>query len=301
MSIYSRSYMRGPREEDASSPWAMKGILIALIAIFLLQNIFRHWLGSPFFEAHFALELNRFTDGWLHTILSYGFLHSTEGALPWHLVLNALLLFWFGREIEARIGSQRFLEGFLFCLLMGGAFWLAVQFLGGRNNLLVGASAGVFGILYLYCRYLWHSSLGLLFLPIRFTGKQLFLVLLGFQLFFFLFGELPGSGHNATAYSAHLGGILGAFLYERHLLARRTLLSLFRRAAPVTTKSPHWHKRAHASKQATSHNYKVNIFDSKSDLKSEIDRILDKINDHGFGSLTPEEKEILRKGSNAKY
>ena len=40
-------------------------------------------------------------------------------------------------------------------------------------------------------------------------------------------------------------------------------------------------------------NYRVNFGDSS--LKAETDRILDKINDKGFGSLTVAEKETLEK------
>ena len=108
MSIYSRSYMRGdPPGYNAHQPWALKSILITIVAIFLVQNIFRYWLGSTFLEMHFSLNLYRLSHGWIHTLLTYGFLHSTDGALPWHLVFNGLMLYWFGKEIEARIGSER--------------------------------------------------------------------------------------------------------------------------------------------------------------------------------------------------
>jgi hypothetical protein len=39
--------------------------------------------------------------------------------------------------------------------------------------------------------------------------------------------------------------------------------------------------------------YTVNTHGSKDHLQKEVDRILDKINDHGFGSLTMEEKRTL--------
>lgn len=296
MSIYNRSYMRAGRPEDMRRPWALRSILVTLVAVFLLQNILRHWLGSVFLEATFALELAHFVRGWLYTIVTYGLLHSTDGALPWHLVFNGLMLHWFGREIEERIGSERFFECFFFCIVMGGAVWLAVQYLGGRNHFVVGASSGVFGILYLYCRHLWHQQMGFLFIPLRFTGAQLFYVILGFQLFFFLFAELPGNG-SATAHSAHLGGILGAYLYERHLLARRSLIGLLRSLMPGTSVLPPAHsQRSSASARAVPpRSYSVNVASAPSpgELKREVDRILDKINEKGFGALTTEEKQTL--------
>lgn len=294
MSIYSRSYMRGDPSRFEHRQWAIKSILIALVAVFLIQNIMRHWLGSTFIEENFALNLYKLSQGWVHSLLTYGFLHSTQGALPWHLVFNGLLLYWFGREIETRIGSERFLECFLLCIFSGGVIWSCVHFLSNQGVTVLGASSGVFGILYLFCRFRWNTMMEFLFIPLRFTGKQLFWVLMGFQLFFFLFAELPGSNASATAYSAHLGGLLGAFIYEQKCLHRSTLISFFRRQAEPTIQPPKWEKRAAAVKTKTGNKYSINI-SKPSHLKQEVDRILDKINAEGFGALSEEEKRILDK------
>lgn len=294
MSIYSRSYMRDDPSRFTPSPWALKGILAVLVAIFILQNILRHWLGSSFFEANFSLNLHQLQEGWLHTLLTYGFLHSTDGALPWHLVLNGLMLYWFGREIEQRFGPEKFLECFLLCIFTGGVVWSCVHFLSDQSVSVIGASSGVFGILYLFCRARWNSMMQMLFLPLQFTGKQLFWVLFGFQLFFVLFAELPGTGGGATAYSAHLGGILGAFLYEQKLLHRSSLIALIRDKLSPSVEKPKWEKRAAAVKLKTGNKFTVNV-GNRSHLKQEVDRILDKINANGFGSLTEEEKRILDK------
>ena len=294
MSIYSRSYMQREPSAFGARPWALKSILIILLAVFLLQNIFRHWLGSSFIEVNFGLNLYQLSRGWIHTLLTYGFLHSTSGGLPWHLVFNALMLYWFGKEIEDRLGSERFLEVFLACILSGGIIWSCVHFLTQQAVSVVGASAGVFGILYLFCRYRWNTAMSFLFIPVQFTGKQLFWILLGFQLFFFLFAEAPGSGTSATANSAHLGGILGAFLYERFLLHRPTLLDLLKRVhrKPTEVQLPKWRKRAEAVKAKTGNRFSINLSRPK-DLKREVDRILDKINAEGFGALSEEEKKVL--------
>jgi hypothetical protein len=53
---------------------------------------------------------------------------------------------------------------------------------------------------------------------------------------------------------------------------------------------PAWLKRKKSEKRTTS--YKVNIT-PHGDLKTEVDRILDKINSAGFGALTDEEKRLL--------
>lgn len=301
MSIYSRSYMRDTGPAFGPQPWALKGILIALVVVFVLQNIARFWLGSTFMEATFGLSLNRIADGWLHTLLSYGFLHATGSGLPWHILFNGLILYWFGKEIEDRFGSERFLECFLLCVFTGGVIWSCVHFFAHQGATVVGASSGVFGIIYLFCRQRWHFSLQFILIPIQFTGRQLFYVLLGFQVFFLLFAELPASGTTATAHSAHLGGVLGAFLYERYLLHRSTLISFFRRQAQPEIRPPEWARRSAKTVKATTsagsarkQTYKVNLTD-RSELRREVDRILDKINHQGFGALSREEKDTLDK------
>ena len=294
MSIYSRSYMRDDHTRYEPRPWAVKSLLIALVAIFILQNILRHWLGSTFLETWFALNVYQLREGWIHTLLTYGFLHSTDGALPWHLLLNGLMLYWFGREVEARLGSERFLECFILCILTGGIVWSGLHFLNQQPLTVIGASSAVFGILYLFCRARWNSVMELMFLPLRFTGKQLFWVIFGFQLFFVLFGELPGSAGNATAYSAHLGGILGAFIYERKCLHRGSLIGFLRDKLTPAVGKPQWERRAAAVKQKTGNKFTVNV-GNRGNLKKEVDRILDKINADGFGSLTDEEKRVLDK------
>ena len=294
MSIYTRSYMRRDPSHYGRTEWALKSILIGLVAVFILQNIFRHWLGSAFLEVNFSLNLVRLSQGWIHTLLTYGFLHSSEGALPWHLLFNCLMLFWFGKEIETRMGSERFLEMYLLCILCGGIIWSCVHYLTGQSVGVVGASAGVFGILYLFCRHRWNMPMTFLFIPFQFTGKQLLWVLLGFQAFFFLFAELPGAGGSATAHSAHLGGMMGALIYERKLLHLPTLTEFFRRltAGKATIQAPRWSKRAEATRESTANKFTVNTSDRPA-MRKEVDRILDKINSKGFGALTEEEKRTL--------
>ena len=55
---------------------------------------------------------------------------------------------------------------------------------------------------------------------------------------------------------------------------------------------PDWFKQKDNKTTAKAYPYKVNIASPK-DMKKEVDRILDKINSKGFGSLTDDEKKIL--------
>lgn len=290
MGIYNRSYMRESSESYSQRPWAVKSLLVAMLAVFILQNVVRHWFGSYVLEDTFALSIGNLTRGFVHTLITYGLLHSTERALPWHLVFNAFFIWWFGKTLEERYGSLKFLELFLISVLIGGVTWSLMQVLGNNSGILVGASAGAYGVLYLFCREHWNHSLSLFFLPIQFLGKHLFYVLVGFQAFFFLFSELPGNSHATTAYSAHLGGILGAYIYERFFESKGSFFARFKRKPKIQILPPSWDKKSKKASNAS--HYKVNVGKNEN-LKAEVDRILDKINESGFGALTEEEKDIL--------
>jgi hypothetical protein len=55
---------------------------------------------------------------------------------------------------------------------------------------------------------------------------------------------------------------------------------------------PRWMKHRTDEKAAEPRNYSVNI-GNRGHLRAEVDRILDKINSDGFGSLSADEKRIL--------
>ena len=99
--------------------------------------------------------------------------------------------------------------------------------------------------------------------------------------------ELRQSGD--IAHSAHLGGMLGSFLTFLFLSQRKDfpVVSFSFRASPNNSKvsSP--------GPKVTPKGYKVDI--SNQSLQNEIDKILDKINEQGFGSLTQNEKNLLDK------
>lgn len=299
-------YNPGPPYEPAGFS-ALKWLLITLVGVFLVQNILHHWFQSPFLLQWFSLSLENLTAGKMWTMLSYGILHSTREPFPWHLLLNTIFLYWFGREVQDRIGSERFLEAFVVAVFVGAVSWLGVQWAMGANHILVGASAGVFGIMALFCLFRWDMPMGFLFFPGTITGKHLLYIIAGFQLFFFMFDELVPGRSGTTAHSAHLGGLIGGLIYGRWFFSRPTATSWLRKFQPVRTEEPVWARRAAARQEQPK--FRVNVGGQVSNstqthspepdqmtrghLRTEVDRILDKINESGFGSLTEEEKRIL--------
>jgi hypothetical protein len=63
---------------------------------------------------------------------------------------------------------------------------------------------------------------------------------------------------------------------------------------------PRWIKRSGKPEAVTPafDNTTATPPNTRQDIRAEVDRILDKINSHGFGALTPDEKRVL---DNAKH
>jgi hypothetical protein len=102
-----------------------------------------------------------------------------------------------------------------------------------------------------------------------------------------LFYELPNKSY--VAHSAHLGGMFAGILYYRYF-HNRSISFFGSESGQTTVEQPAWFKRREKKGQHIS--YKVNRV-KRDDLQIEVDRILDKINISGFGSLSASEKQTL--------
>lgn len=293
MSIYTRSYMRDDALRPPRAFDMVKWILIVLAAAFVLQSIVSVWIGGRTAQtvlSYFWLDRNNITRGLFYTPITYGLLHRDF----FHLLFNGLGIYFAGRVLQARLGPVRVLEVFLLSVILGGLTWLLVSTSLGRSGVLLGASAGCFGFLSLFALYYWHETIRFYFwfIPVALRGQQIFLILLGLQAFFFLFSELaPGARSGSVAYSAHLAGFGAGYLYFKVLDQRRTLWEI---VGPNRQRSRNRGRRKAAVTKRFMGRYSVNLRGKPApELRKEVDRILDKINTMGFGSLSEDEKNTL--------
>ncbi|MEZ5414382.1 MAG: rhomboid family intramembrane serine protease [Opitutaceae bacterium] len=288
--LSDRSYMRDDYRPPKTS--VVVWLIAAIVAGFLLQTIFLRWFGvGRTFVDLFALSVDGITSGKVWTLLTYSFLHSPSNLL--HVIANLLGLYFLGRELLPVMGSKRFLWFYGAAAASGGLLWLAANWTSG--GVLWGATAAVYGLLTIFaCFYPNRQVTFLLFfvVPVTVKPKYVAYVLLGLDLCGFLFYEIMGAASPfGFAHSAHLGGMLAGWVYYRYIHEGKWS---FGRAASF--EMPKWaRKRETAS--ASAPKYKVNLTD-RSDLRAEVDRILDKINSQGFGSLTDEEKRVLDSAKN---
>ena len=168
--------------------------------------------------------------------------------------------------------------------------WLGVHFWRGSGGVLVGSSAAAIALFIVFaCIYPEREITFLLFfiLPVTLKPKIIAWVLVGFELVGFIYGELAGGTFDTgIAHSAHLGGMIAGWIFYRYFHVRNG----WDRASGLSLSLPSWMRRKKDA--ARTGDAKVNL-QHRADLRAEVDRILDKINSLGFGSLTDEEKKLL--------
>lgn len=140
-------------------------------------------------------------------VLTYGFLH---GNLT-HLLVNMLVLWMFGREIEMQWGTKRFAIYFFVCVIGAGIIQLLVASFsvtaGGLPYPTVGASGGTCGLLLAYGMLFPYRRIMLLIPPIPMEARYLVIVVGLIELLSGISGLTPG-----IANFAHLGGMLFGLL-----------------------------------------------------------------------------------------
>ena len=245
------------------TPW-VKRLLIANVLVFFVQATEAMPQLTSALVLVPAYVLQR---PW--TIVTYMFLHGGYG----HIIFNMIALFFFGPRVEARLGSSRF----AILYFLSGITGALLSLLPFTNPLahIVGASGAVYGVMLAFAYY-WPRDLIYIWgvLPIQAAWLVVITTLIS------LFGGFSGGG-GGVAHFAHLGGYVGAYLYLRWIGHGRTQFRQKAAAAPKTTdpQLANWRNvKAEGVHELT---------------REELNRILDKINSQGLGSLTPDERRFL--------
>lgn len=234
-------------------------------------------------KAFIGLEVWRF--------VTFQFLHGGVN----HLLFNMIALWFFGPLVEQHLRSRRlFLAYYLICGIFGAALYLILNLAGYLVGIqkplllindvytpLIGASAGVFGVL-MASAFIAGNSIMLLFfvLPLKVrTGAYL--------MFFFALLNLVMGGANAGGDAAHVGGAVAGFYFIRNSHLLTDFLSF--RAAPKpgsgSKRKAGWFSRRRRDPEAD---------------RKRVDQLLDKISAHGLHSLTARERKFLQSQSDPR-
>lgn len=289
--LEDRSYMR-------SSPFeSQRSLTITLLmvntAIFVLQEILRFYAPAAhnWYWNTFALSPGGLAKGYIWQLLTFQFMHA--GLL--HLIINLLVIYFFGSAIEEALGRKGVLKVYFASGFVGGilqTLFMAVlpKYFGYS---VVGASAGGFGLVAAFATLFPERQITLLLffvIPFSMRAKTLLWVFTAMALFGIV---VPDTG---VAHAAHLGGIAAGCAYIAWFVrGRGWLITLpsFRVVRPQrelirtasASKGPFWQKQKPAAPP--------DDLPPAEFISREVDPILDKISAHGIQSLTERERRIL--------
>ncbi|MBO4545570.1 MAG: rhomboid family intramembrane serine protease [Verrucomicrobia bacterium] len=299
-----RDYMRpqpprGRRVWKARELSAVHLLLAINIGVFVCDAVLRSQ-GIDLWD-YLALSLDGLKHGYIWQILTFQFMHA--GVL--HIFLNLLTLYFIGRILEPAIGKKEFLRLYLISGAVGGLFqigcsWIAPQHFGLVS--VVGASAGVFGVVGAYAALYPYQRLTLLIffvLPLSLKARTLIYLAAAVALWGMIF---PGGDH--IAHAAHLGGMVCGILYLRSRRIARLRADGFSGPSYTrgyTTPSSLFKYKIYgggsSSRSEDEHSSVIDVEVKEDDdfMEKRVDPILDKISKYGIQSLNDEEREILEK------
>ncbi|HXS37163.1 MAG TPA: rhomboid family intramembrane serine protease [Flavipsychrobacter sp.] len=224
------------------------------------------------------------------TLLTYGWIHHGF----WELLSNMLWLYCFGSVVQSLVGYKQVIPLYFYSLIVGGVFYLLSQFIPGNNfqaqSFYIGGYAGLVGLAVAAItvapdyRYFLGPSLSL----------PIILVISIFGVLMILY-----TGMNMPRLFLLIGGGFTGFVYIKALQSGRRpgewIYDLFDRVESIVTPNDHniWLKHDKKRSQVLK-----KMYEPKQGISQKrIDDILDKINLHGYNSLTAEEKDILLRAS----
>lgn len=141
-------------------------------------------------------------------LVTYSLLHGDM----FHILFNMFAVWMFGANLERVWGAKRMAFTYVSAVIAGAIAQLIVgAALGTGNAPVIGASAGVFGILLAYALVFPHTRIMLLIPPIPLPARVFVALYAALELFLGVTGTQSGVAHFA-----HLGGLAGGWLGYRY-------------------------------------------------------------------------------------
>lgn len=290
---FERTYWR---ESETREGWSLTTRLLVLLGVaFVFQQAIEFYGSkrlSPAMMQYLALSPGGLAKGFLWQLLTFQFLHA--GFL--HLLFNGITIWFFGRALEREFSPKQYLILYFGSGIAGGMLQALLGFLIPKyfGGLVIGASAGAFGLMAAFARMAPHHSITLLIffvLPVTLRAEWLLWGSLALALFGILIPE------DNIAHAAHLGGILFGILFI-HRLTHPISMNWLRRVSRPR-RMPSLVRTATARALAPGPDSgsaptppSAEVF-SNDFIAREVDPILDKISAHGIQSLTERERRIL--------
>ncbi len=298
MGIENRDYYRDDDRGDSvmSDTPTVKRIIILTVLVYLAQLFFvtnRSPQASDDFmerriaprqsvvEGWLSLDTDKVLSGQVWRLVTTALLHDRFGI--WHIVMNMLALYWFGRSLELHYGSREFLIFYVVAAVVASLTYVVIQLASGDRAPAIGASGAVMAAFCLFAMWNPGYTVRIYFLfPIPIIWLLVLYVL--YDLHPLILQLNNPEWKTGVAHAAHLGGVAFGYLYYKRGWNLEKLVDRF---LPTSRASD----RAQAGAGVRTSSAPVHRDDEL------VDEILAKISRQGESSLTDREREILVQAS----
>ena len=301
MGIYERDYKTSRFTDSLQSNALVQLITIILVIFVLGQFVHVFYLfsftgdaqGRFFNDVYMNLAMPANFKEFLYkpwTLLTHMFYHHDI----WHIIGNLLWLWMFGYLFHDLMGNKPIIPLFIYSAFGGAvAFMLAYNFIPVLKSIhpnMVGASGGIMGIVVATTML----APGYRIFPMLNGGIPLWVITVIYLIIDLAL--MPVS--NTGGHIAHLAGGFTGFLFIVSLRRGFDWSIGMNRFFDWVNNLFNPNKPKKKIKEQLFYKSQRRPYTKTPNLSQQrIDEILDKINMHGFDSLTSEEKELLKKAS----
>ncbi len=173
-------------------PLTYSGMILVICVLFFFVRVV-----APSFAFNYLALNPAFVAARPWTLITHMFVHANME----HLFFNMLFLFFFGTELERRVGESKFLQIFIISGLVGAIGQMAVV----PTGYMMGASGALFGVMGCLAVIAPEIRVLLFFvIPLSIRAAVVLFAVLDFA--------MMGSG-DSIAHMAHITGLLAGLAY----------------------------------------------------------------------------------------
>lgn len=206
-----RTPFRAPR-----ITWAVQRIIVVTLAVFAVQLLvgpvqyllfsgydFSREFPGGMLNVWFGFQPNLLVQyGLIWKPFTYMFLHSGIT----HIGFNLLWLYFFGPDVERRLGTMEFFRFYIACGALGVMATFPQYLLSGDPISVVGASGAVMGVLVAFAMIDPDRQFYIMPFPWPITARGLVVLVVVMNL-------ISGLGNSQTSVVTHFGGMAAGFAY----------------------------------------------------------------------------------------
>jgi membrane associated rhomboid family serine protease len=181
-------------------PGLTTGIMVANVILWLLLQS-NHALLERMVFVNRSVARDREYD----RLIASGFAHHSFI----HLLFNMMTLYYFGPTVEMLYGSLGFAAIYLSSII-GGNLFTMVTHRNNPNYSALGASGGLFGVVFAFVWLLPDAKLALFIIPVFIPGWLFAVIVCWISM---ILSQLPRAGEAGISHEGHLGGaVTGALV-----------------------------------------------------------------------------------------